>query len=566
VNPHGIAEVDPGTPLETMIRLIEGPSTTTWPAGWEDWEVTRQAHYVASQRFLDRLPACPADRFRGRGIVIAGGGIRYFPSVYVTVRAIRMLGCTLPVQIWYFGRHHEMPDSYQDILAPFGVQCVDADAVREEHPFRILNGWELKVFAVLHSPFEEVLSLDADCYPVSNPEILFDVPEYREKGASFWPDYPTGAAPDWDAFQVPPTGHPPIESGQFLIHKRKCWRAFRLACWLNEHSDWSYLHGYGDKNTFEVAWARCGVPYHQYGDFGHWSTHGYEHIGPDDKLLFIHRCKDKFRFDNYSVYSTNQSFEINAFRAELPLERECFGWIEELKRKLGMPLSSLEPGRSPPMNPLPKLTIKAFMYTCPARQAIWEGTMIRWRQTDWGEDPVVIHDDATGPTSADRIVANAHRMLLSAWDDPADAYLFLEDDLMFNSHLRANLENWAPLRQEGVVIASLCNFGFPLRTQIESPLLWQQREVMIAPDVYHGGQGIVLSRQGLRVVLDDWDQQPHPYDIRLGFIAAEHCGGMRMYSPSLVQHLSFPSTCGSGEARAVDFDPWFRATPRVDPL
>src|SRR5205823_446172 len=131
-----------------------------WPPGWEDWEVTHTAHRVAAERYMSGLPPYPAGRYGGRRDVVARSGPADFPSVY----------------------------------------------------------------AALHAPFEEVLSLDADCYPVRDPSPLCDEPRYREAGAVFWPDPPYGAAPNWHAFRVPPTGRVAIETGQFVVNKRAAWR------------------------------------------------------------------------------------------------------------------------------------------------------------------------------------------------------------------------------------------------------------------------------------------------------------------------------------------------------
>jgi hypothetical protein len=75
------------------------------------------------------------------------------------------------------------------ILRPFGVDCIDALKVRQRHPARTLRGWELKAYAILHSRFREVLLLDADNVAVTDPEYLFQTPEFRRTGAIFWPDY-----------------------------------------------------------------------------------------------------------------------------------------------------------------------------------------------------------------------------------------------------------------------------------------------------------------------------------------------------------------------------------------
>jgi hypothetical protein len=326
------ADIHPNIPVEVLVGLLAGPARA-WPPGWGDWEVTHQAHRLAADRFLAGLTAYPSGHFHGSGIVIAGGGLDYFPSLYVTIRAIRHVGCSLPIQVWYLGRENELPADRQDILARYNVECVDADTVRKRHPCRILNGWELKVYAVLHSRFEEALSLDADCYPVRDPTFLFDEAGFLDTGAVFWPDSWDGTPLDWRPFGVSPTGRRSFESGQFLLNKRQIWRPLQLAWWYNDHSDWSYLHGYGDKHTLEVAWAKCGTPYAMYQEDVKWAQESFHQVGPEGGLLFIHRCRDKFRFGD-PTYMSPQSFAVNRFYPELPLEAECFGWLQKLAHEL----------------------------------------------------------------------------------------------------------------------------------------------------------------------------------------------------------------------------------------
>jgi len=57
------------------------------------------------------------------------------------------------------------------------------------YPARILNGRELKAFALLHSAFREVLLLDADNVPLVAPAFLFETKQFADTGAIFWPDY-----------------------------------------------------------------------------------------------------------------------------------------------------------------------------------------------------------------------------------------------------------------------------------------------------------------------------------------------------------------------------------------
>ena len=45
----------------------------------------------------------PSQRFEGRGIVICGGGAKYFPCAYVLVLLLRHLQCLLPIEVWHLG-------------------------------------------------------------------------------------------------------------------------------------------------------------------------------------------------------------------------------------------------------------------------------------------------------------------------------------------------------------------------------------------------------------------------------------------------------------------------------
>jgi hypothetical protein len=307
------------------------------PFGPDSLEMLRQA-----EEFLAAIPDYPSGRFQGRGVVIAGGG-RYFPSLYITVRALRAAGCRLPIQVWYLGRNNELPADWQALLVPHGVECVDGDTVRRQFPARWLDGWELKVFATLHCPFEEVLFLDADCHPCRNPEHLFDRDDYRAQGAIFWPDL---TVPDtrlkWPAFGVrDPRGSASVESGQYLIHKRLSWRSLNLAWFYNDHSDYYYRYCHGDKHTFEVAWARCGLPFVLGHPHTRWVEAAYVHAGPEGDPLFVHRCQDKFRF-RAEPFTTGQRYAGPKYQPQLPLERECWQWLGDLTTALTSPHNQVQ--------------------------------------------------------------------------------------------------------------------------------------------------------------------------------------------------------------------------------
>jgi hypothetical protein len=285
--------------------------------------------------FLRMLKAYPQGMYRGRGIVIAGGGEKYFASLYVVIRAIRHVGCELPIELWYLGRNHELPNDRKAILEPYGVVCIDADEVRKMRPAKCLDGWPLKVYATLHSRFEEVLFLDADCYPCRNPEELFSNAEYCRLGSIFWPD--TGGVDvrlKWAAFGVADPRRPmSVESGVYMVHKGKSWRPLNLAWFYNDESAYYYRYCYGDKHTFEVAWPATNQQYAMLAEMGRFDTVAYLHPGSDGKPTFVHRCCDKFRFAKHS-YTTFQGTDVSQLYQQLPLEFCCWQFMEELSRLL----------------------------------------------------------------------------------------------------------------------------------------------------------------------------------------------------------------------------------------
>lgn len=305
------------------------------PHGWWDWPNVREAQRRAVADRIAATPPCPR-RFRGRGIVIAGGGA-YFASAYVVLRVLRHVGCTLPVELWHLDG--EIDAAMRRLLRPLGVRCINADAVTRRHPFRFLDGhwwkgWQLKPYAVVHSAFREVLFLDADCYPARDPTFLFDWPRFREWGSIFWPDVESSRGlftPElWALFGVPPETRMPFESGQLLVNKALCWRELNLALHYNAQADFTYRILWGDKDTFLVAWRRLGRDYGMLWPSSGWDTHTILQYDDRGEPLFLHRCRDKWRVAPADFRSSRQLAHLNQYNCRLPHEDFCFQVLAEL--------------------------------------------------------------------------------------------------------------------------------------------------------------------------------------------------------------------------------------------
>lgn len=149
------------------------------------------------------------------------------------------------------------------LLGRFDVECLDALQFPTTLTMDQLKGWPLKPFSVIHSPFREVLSIDADNYPVQDPTYLFELPAYKEHGAIFWPD--VRLTPEnahiWKMMGLQPRLEPEFESGQMLIDKAKCMEPLRLAMQMNEQPEVYYKLLWGDKDTYRFAWHKYGQPF-----------------------------------------------------------------------------------------------------------------------------------------------------------------------------------------------------------------------------------------------------------------------------------------------------------------
>jgi ADP-heptose:LPS heptosyltransferase len=502
---------------------------------------------MACEQFIKTIPTYP-DCYDGRGIVICGGGVRYFTNAWVCVKVLRRLGCTLPIQLWYLGPS-EMDSRMKTLVAPLGVQCADAIRVRKKFPARRLRGWELKSYAMLHSPYREVLLLDADNVPVVNPEFLFTTPEFRATGALFWPDFLRGkdkkAIAIWRSFGLQMPKELEFETGQILLDKERCWRALCLSQWINENSDFFYEHLYGDKETFHLAFRKLKTPYSLIP----------KPIQPLDGVMCQHDFFGRriFQHRNMAKWDLFFNKRIKGFR----LEKECRRYLTELRRAWDGRMNSHADWKSLVNSKRigRRMTIEAVMISCPERDHVRRRTLENLAKTDWGDMPLHIHiDTPNGGTPTERQVQSSYRALKKSLFYRADYILFLEDDLDFNRHIRHNLCRWDPVRRGVVALASLYN---PRLREAASDL--QRHARFVDANLVFGSQAFLLSRETVEYILGRWHDVAGMQDVKISRLAGRLGNPILYHAPSLVQHVGSKSTWGGGFHQAPDFDPVWKA-------
>ncbi|KAK3251859.1 hypothetical protein CYMTET_38821 [Cymbomonas tetramitiformis] len=223
------------------------------------------------KKFLDNAPEFPPDMFKGKGIVICGGGLQHMIAAWVNILMLRRNGCTLPVELWFLAHEYPPPTMVQ-ALADHGVISRNLEDVYPGGSTSVFTSYRIKAAALLLSRFQEVIFLDADIVSVLDPEFLFDTPQYKQTGAIFWPDYwNCSISPDFfEIVELAPKDGPTgtHESGQMVVNKRRNWRPLLLALFFNMQASLYYplltdYLGQGDKETFALAHMVLGVKVHQ---------------------------------------------------------------------------------------------------------------------------------------------------------------------------------------------------------------------------------------------------------------------------------------------------------------
>lgn len=131
----------------------------------------------------------------------------------------------------------------------------------------------------------------------------------------------------------------------------------------------------------------------------------------------------------------------------------------------------------------------------------------------------------------------------------ADFLLYLEDDLMFNRHLRWNIENWSLIVDGRLVLGALYNphpagyFGEGFS------------DYYINPNGAWGSQAYLLSREAAAIALREWDKDwGGDQDYKITLSVSSQGYPMYFYKPSLVYHLGKESLVGGRAHQAIDFD------------
>ena len=269
------------------------------------------------------------NRLHGRGIVVCAGGYKYFTNAWVSIKMLRHVGCNLPVQLWYVGRS-ELDFRMERLMRSLDVECIDAGQYMAAAEGSNLK--TLKAIAISKSSFEEILYLDADNVVVKDPSFLFDLPQYVDKGAVFWPDTEIIAVKDplWSIFQLPYIEEPQVEGGQLLVNKRACSRSLQFVEQLNFRAKILYKFAKDGKDLFRFAWRKMGQSYAMPEFAPQMLTIPNFYGEAIDAVL----CQSDFTDDRLFQHRTFCKWDLhgqNPWISGFLFESKCHEFVEELK-------------------------------------------------------------------------------------------------------------------------------------------------------------------------------------------------------------------------------------------
>ncbi|KAJ1309263.1 hypothetical protein OPQ81_004927 [Rhizoctonia solani] len=261
-------------PIETADKQVNRDQLKADSAFWES--ITTDDILQRRKDIIKYLEAIEKDgtelvanerAHKGQGIVMTGGNKDTVQRILVSLRILRReYKCTLGVEVFSFPGEITDQNHVRE-LADLGA------TVRELSGFKKVDGawknFQIKAAAIAESSFGEVLYLDSDNIPLSDPSILFGEPLYRNGSrAVFWPDFnkdhPQNAI--WRVLGVVCNYNRwELESGQILIDKRGSGglnvAALHVAVHMAHEQSFYYKLSGGDKDTFRYAFWALGLDY-----------------------------------------------------------------------------------------------------------------------------------------------------------------------------------------------------------------------------------------------------------------------------------------------------------------
>ncbi|KAI4722795.1 nucleotide-diphospho-sugar transferase [Aureobasidium sp. EXF-10727] len=234
---------------------------------------------VATMRFahnayLDSVRHISLPFQRGASGIVSAASGKYLPVFVISLRMLRRTGSQLPVELFVDTEAELASYTCQTLLPSMNAHCLRLED-RLGRWAKYLASFQVKVFAILASSFENVLFLDADAFVAKDPSHVFTREPFSSTGLVTWPDFWASSASS-HLYEITNQPVPAMnalastESGQLLVSKSSHALTLLMAAYYNYYGPDMYYPlmsqggpGEGDKDSFVLAARVANASFHQ---------------------------------------------------------------------------------------------------------------------------------------------------------------------------------------------------------------------------------------------------------------------------------------------------------------
>lgn len=276
-----------------VIRKIRTPGRLKFPAGYVPTPIERinivtegTCLAILNDVVIPNLSSTPP-AFEGTGVVTCAGG-SYLRLAYASISKLREVNASIPVQIWHLNESEVAGHEHK--FDKLNVEFRNAEPHFDREVYRHRTGWSAKSVAVVHSPFDRTLFLDADSHPLLDPLEICAHDDFLE-GLLVFPDgkecrdnnrifNALGIHYSEDFWEW--------EAGQFLVEKSTHWKAVQLYAWIAKHGYLFHQVLWGDKEYLPLAAIKMREKFVTSARRPSWEGWGYRHYLSDGTPAFHH--------------------------------------------------------------------------------------------------------------------------------------------------------------------------------------------------------------------------------------------------------------------------------------
>ncbi|EEH15870.2 hypothetical protein PABG_05957 [Paracoccidioides brasiliensis Pb03] len=203
----------------------------------------------------------------------------------------RLSGTRFPVEVFIASQEQYDEVVCEQILPTMNAVCIVLSGILGTNVVSRLEPFQLKSFAMLFSSFEQLLWLDASCFPIHDAIEIFQSKPFTHVGLVTWPDF-WSSDPSRFFNTIASKPEPPVserastDGGQLLISKKTHAKTLLLASYYNYYGETHFYLllsqsdvGGSDKETYLAAASVLDEPFYAVNEpirsIGHRNANGH---------------------------------------------------------------------------------------------------------------------------------------------------------------------------------------------------------------------------------------------------------------------------------------------------